>query len=563
MLAALLSALLVSPRPVTDERLKNPEPENWLQYRGNYASWGYSPLDQITRENVARLEPVWTFSTGILDGHQSPPLVNDGILYVTTPHGQVLALDGRKGDLLWRYERDLPEDARPFHPSNRGVALYGDKVYVGTGDAFVVALDARTGELLWERAVEDYRLGYYLTLAPLVAKGRVLVGPSGGELGIRGFVQALDAETGEPAWKTFTIPAPGEPGHESWPKDSWKTGGAPAWITGSYDPELGLTYWGTGNAAPWMGEARPGDNLYSSSVIALDVDTGALVAHHQYHWNDSWDWDEVSAPLLIDLRREGKTIRSLVHPARDGYLWLLERQPSRIDFVAAWPFVHQNVFTSIDGASGRPSYDPAKKPGIGFEATFCPSIWGGKTWPPAAYNPGTRLLYVPANDNLCMALEGEEAKYVPGTRFMGVAVRKNRGMSLREGATHVGALQAWNLEEGRKVWEATFDSPNWGPVLTTAGGLTFMGGTNDRYFRAFDASTGKVLWKVRTNSGITGVPVSYSIDGVQYVAVQSGWGVDAVKMQTALDGLRGESTFVPQGGVLWVFALEEDHDADQ
>jgi alcohol dehydrogenase (cytochrome c) len=312
-----------------------------------------------------------------------------------------------------------------------------------------------------------------------------------------------------------------------------------------------------------MGEARPGDNLYSSSVIALDIDTGALVAHHQYHWNDSWDWDEVSAPLLIDLRRGGETIRSLVHPARDGYLWLLAREASRIGFVAAWPFVHQDVFTSVDGATGRPSYDPKKKPGIGFETTFCPSIWGGKTWPPAAYNPGTRLLYVPANDNLCMTLAGEEAKYVPGTRFVGVAVRKNRGMSLREGATHVGALQAWDLDQGKKVWEATFDSPNWGPVLTTAGGLTFMGGTNDRYFRAFDASTGKVLWKQRTNSGITAVPVSYSIDGVQYVAVQSGWGVDAVKMQAALDGVRGESTFVPQGGVLWVFALEREDHADQ
>jgi len=558
MLMALLFAQLLSPRPVTDERLKSPEPENWLMYRGNYASWGYSPLDQIRRENVSRLAPLWTFSTGVGEGHQSPPIVNDGLMYLTTPWHQVLALDARTGDLLWRYERDLPDDLKGLHPANRGVALYLDKVYVATLDAFVVALEAKTGDLVWEKPVEDYKLGYYLTLAPLVAKGNVMVGVSGGELGVRGFVQALDASTGETVWKTFTVPAPGEPGHETWTEDAWPTGGAPVWITGSYDPALGLTYWGTGNAAPWIGDARPGDNLYSSSVIALDASTGALAAHHQYHWNDSWDWDEVAAPLLVDVERSGRSIPALVHPGRNGYLWLLERSGSNIGFVDAWPFVHQDVFTKIDRATGRPEYDLSKKPSTGKIASFCPSLWGGKNWTPAAYNPETRLLYVPANDNLCMTWEGEKAKYVPGERFTGTAVRRNRGMFVREGATHVGELQAWDLASGKKVWTETFDGPNWGPVLTTAGGLVFMGGTNDRYFRAFDAETGEVLWRERTNSGITGVPTSYSLDGIQYVAVQSGWGVDAQKMQASLDGVRGTSTFVPQGGVLWVFALERE-----
>jgi alcohol dehydrogenase (cytochrome c) len=558
MLKAFLLAQLLSPRPVSDERLKHPEPENWLMYRGNYAGWGYSPLDQIDRENVRSLEPVWTFSTGVGEGHQSPPLVNDGVMFVTTPWHQVLALDARKGDLLWRYERELPDDLKGLHPSNRGVALYLDKVYLATLDAFAVALDAKTGDVSWEKPVEDYKLGYYMTLAPLVAEGNVMVGVSGGELGIRGFVTALDARTGETKWKTFTVPGPGEPGHETWSGESWRTGGAPVWITGSYDPALGLSYWGTGNAAPWTGDARPGDNLYSNSVVALDAETGALVAHHQYHWNDSWDWDEVSAPLLFDVARDGRTIPALVHPGRNGYLWLLERSASKIEFVDAWPFVHQNVFTKIDRKTGRPEYDPARKPGIEKEASFCPSIWGGKNWTPAAYSPMTKLLYVPANDNLCMEMKGVAATYVAGRRFTGDATRRFRGMSLREGATHVGELQAWDVASGKKAWTQTFDGPNWGPVLATAGGLVFMGGTNDRYFRAFDAETGEVLWKERTNSGITGVPTSYSIDGVQYVAVQSGWGVDAHKVQTNLDGVRGTSTFVPQGGVLWVFAIERE-----
>lgn len=552
----ILAAALAAARPVTDARLREPEPQNWLLYRGNYAGWGYSPLRQIDASNVEELVPVWTYSTGVTDGHESPPLVNDGVLYVSTPQNQVLALEAATGELLWKYARDLPDDLFQMHPTNRGVALYGERVYLATVDAFLVALDARTGELVWETPVEDYRRGYYMTLAPLVAEGRVLVGASGGEFGIRGFVSAFDAETGRPLWKTYTIPGPGEPGHESWPGDTWKTGGAPIWITGHYDPERKLTYWGTGNAAPWMGDARPGDNLHSSSVIALDVETGELAGHFQYHWNDTWDWDEVSAPLLLEVARDGRTFSALVHPARDGYLWLLQRSGRDIRFVDAWPFVHQDVFTALDPTTGRPSYAPENRPGIGKSATFCPSHWGGKNWPPAAYNPDTKLLYVPANENLCVTMEGVASSYVPGERYMGVRVQRNRGLSLREGATHVGELQAWDVGKGEKVWTQRFEDANWGPVLTTAGGLVFMGGTSDRFFRAFDARTGELLWKQRTNSGVTGIPTSFAVDGVQYVAVQSGWGIDALKMQTGLDELRGRRAEVPQGGVLWVFALK-------
>jgi alcohol dehydrogenase (cytochrome c) len=538
--------------PVTDERLVSPEAGNWLMYLRTYDSWSYSPLSQINARNVDDLVPVWTSSTGTGEGHQAPPIVNDGVMFITTPFNQVLALDAKTGDVLWRYRRQMPPDIRMGHPTNRGVALYGDKVYMATSDAKVVALSAATGDVVWEKTVEDYNGGYYMTLAPLAARGKIMVGVSGGERGIRGFVTALDAQTGEQAWKTYTVPGPGEPGHDTWPGESWRTGGAPVWITGSYDPELGLTYWGTGNPGPWTGDVRPGDNLYANSVIALDVDTGALKGYHQYHWNDSWDWDEVSAPLLIDVPRGGRTIKGLVHAGRNGYLWLLERAADRISFVDAQPYVAQNVFTRIDPSTGRPEYDMARKPAIGKPATFCPSLWGGKDWPPAAYSPQTGYLYIPANDNLCMTMEGEEAEYRRGQGFTGA---RTNDFIVTEGADHIGELQAWNLATGERAWTHEFPGPNWGPVLATGGGLVFTGGTSDRYFRAFDARSGELLWQHRTNSGITGVPTSFEVDGVQYIAVQSGWGVDAAGMLGRIDRARGTETIVPQGGVVWVFAL--------
>lgn len=538
--------------PVTDARLVNPEPENWLMYRRTYDGWGYSPLKQITAENVKRLTVAWTVSTGALEGHQAPPIVNDGRMFVTTPQNQVLALDAATGDLLWRYRHELPADLQQLHPTNRGVALYGDKLYIGTVDAHVVALDAASGEVVWDRAVGDYNLGYYITLAPLAVKGKVMVGASGGELGIRGFVAALDAETGEEAWKTYTIPGPGEPGNETWPAEAWRTGGGSVWLTGNYDPKLNLTYWGIGNAGPWIGDARPGDNLYTDSVIALDADTGELKGHHQYHPNGSWDWDEVDPPMLIDLQREGKVVPALVHPGRNGYLWFLERRADGIGFLDATQFVYQNAFTGIDPKTGRPTYDPQHTPATGKRITYCPSLSGGKNWPPAAYNPETKLLYIPANENLCTIMEGSEATYEPGRRFTGAQYE----WEIRDG-DHIGELQAWNLETGKKVWTQEFESQNWGPVLTTGGGLVFMGGTNDRFFRAFDASSGEQLWQMRTNSGVTGVPTSFSVNGKQYIAVQSGWGVDAQRMQGGIDRVRRQRTDVPQGGVIWVFALPE------
>ena len=540
--------------PVTQQMLNDPEPGQWLHWRGTQNAWGYSPLDQITTENVASLVPVWSMSTGVTSGHESPPVVNDGAMFVTTPEDRVIAIDARTGEQLWIYNREFPEDMAHPHRTNRGVGLFGDKVFYTTHDAFVVALDAVSGEVVWETAVADYRTGYYMTIAPLVASGKVMVGASGGERGIRGFVAAFDPETGEEVWRTHMIPGPGEPGNETWPGDTWQTGGASIWITGSYDPELNLTYWGTGNPGPWIGDQRPGDNLYTNSVVALDADTGELKGYHQYHHNGSWDWDEVSAPLLIDVPRDGRSIPTLVHPARNGYLWMLERTADAIEFVEAQPYVDQNVFTAIDPVTGRPEYDEERKPGTNKPATFCPSLWGGKDWPPAAYSPQTGYLYIPANENLCSDMVGVEVEYVPGRGFTGAS----QTVFVVDDADHIGEIQAWNLATGEEVWTHEFaESQNWGPILTTGGGLVFAGGTNDRYFRAFDAETGDVLWQQRTNSGVIGVPSSYAIDGVQYIAVQSGWGVDAAGMQRAVNAHFEAEKLVPQGGVIWVFALPE------
>jgi alcohol dehydrogenase (cytochrome c) len=537
---------------VTSQRLLNPEPGNWLLYRRTYDGMGYSPLDQIDTGNVRDLAPVWSFATGITEGHQSPPIVNDGVMFITTPGAQVIALDARTGEQIWRYRRQLPFDLQQSHPTNRGVALYEDRVYVATVDAFVVALDARTGEVVWETAVEDYQRGYYMTIAPLIVAGNIMVGVSGGERGIRGFVTALNAFNGEEVWKTYTIPAPGEFGNDTWPGDSWQTGGAPVWLTGTFDPETNLSFWGTGNPGPWIGDQREGDNLYTNSVLALDVTTGELKGYHQFHWNGSWDWDEVTAPMLLDVERDGETVKSLVHAGRNGYLWILEPTADGISFVDAWPYVYQDVFTSIDPQTGRPTYDPDKIPGTSSPATYCPSLSGGNNWPPAAYSPQTGYLYIPANENLCTTLEGEEeVVYRPGQLFMGVDI----GLNVRDGADHIGELQAWNLSTGERAWTHEYELNNWGPVLATAGGLLFTGGTPDRYFRAFDAATGEVLWQQRTSSGVTGIPSTYVVDGVQYVAVQSGWGVDAQRMLGRIDADLGIATAVPQGGSLWVFAL--------
>ena len=548
-----LSGVLKNYSPVSFDRLRKPADADWLMIRRTYDGWGYSPLSQITAANVSRLERVWMVETGQTNGHEAPPIVNNGVMFVSTPGKQVIALEAATGKILWRYQRPLPDGVVLLHPTSRGVALHDDKVFLAGNEAVLVALDARSGKEVWTTTVADNSQGYYMTMAPLVANGKVMVGVSGGEYGVRGFVSAFDVNTGKQLWRTYAVPAPGEPGSETWPKgDQWKTGGAPIWVTGNYDPDTNLSFWGTGNGGPWMGDQRPGDNLYTSSTLAIDVATGAIKGHFQYHPNDSWDWDEVSPPILIDYRRNGRTVKGLINVARDGYMWFLERTSDRINFVHGLPFVKQNVFRSLDPKTGRPDVDPARQPGTNKVAEFCPSHWGGKNWPPAAFNPNTRMLYVPANENLCSSLVGKPVTYTAGRSYTGAS----NTLMIAEGADHIGEVQAWNVDTATRVWTHNFPtSANWGPILTTGGGLVLSGGTNDRKFRAFDAANGKLLWEVTMNSGVIGPASSFSVNGRQYIAVQSGWGIDARAMQNRLIKMMPGLPEVPEGGAIWVFAL--------
>lgn len=557
---APIPPLLQSYSPVTAERLKNPADGDWLMIRRTYNGWGYSPLNQINTTNVSKLRLVWSTITGESRVHEAAPLVNNGAMFVSTPTGQVIAFDAKTGDILWRYRKPRPEGAVILHDVNRGVALYGDKVYYAAGEAELVALDVKTGRPVWTTMVADSKAAYYITLAPLIADGKVMVGCSGGETGIRGFVAAYDPETGKELWRTYTIPAPGEPGSETWPKggDQWQHGGGPVWVTGNYDPDTNTAYWGTGNGGPWMGDKRPGDNLYIASTLAIDVATGMIKGYFQYNPNESWDWDEVSPPLLVDYQRGGRTIKGLIDVGRDGYLWFLDRgNGGAIKFVEGKPFVYQNVYRSLDPVTGRPDVDPAHKPSTNKRADFCPGTAGGKNWPPIAYSPQTRMIYIPANANVCGSIVGQEDfTYVAGRGYAGVSFG---GPPVPPPATdHFGEVQAWNVDTGQKVWTHNFEkSPNWGAMLATAGGLVISGGTNDRMVRAFDANDGKVLWEFPTSSGVEAPVTTYLVDGKQYIAVLSGWGGDANGMngtiQRTVTGVRS----VPEGGSVWVFALEQ------
>jgi alcohol dehydrogenase (cytochrome c) len=556
-----MPAILQSYTPVTEARLKNPEDANWLMVRRTYDGWGYSPLKQITPANVSRLKPVWSFATGELRGHEAPPIVNNGVMFVATPGSQVIAFDVKTGRALWRYRRPQPAGVVLLHPTSRGVSLYGDKVFFAAGESVLIALDAKTGREVWTTSVADNKSGYYITLAPLVAGGSVMVGASGGELGIRGFVAGYDIETGKEKWRTYTIPAPGDPGSDTWPAggEQWKTGGGPVWVTGNYDSATNTAYWGTGNGGPWMGDQRPGDNLYTSSTIALDASTGKLKGYFQYTPNESFDWDEVSPPILVDYKRNGQTVKGLVNVARNGYIYFLDRgDGGKIGFVDGKPYVLQNVFRSLDPKTGRPDVDPAHKPGTGKSVPFCPTISGGKNWPPVAFNPDTRLVYIPANNNMCTTLEGQQpGVYVAGRGYtfvrMGAQTPAPNTMT-------IGELQAWNVDTQQKVWTTGLGKTvNWGGVLATAGGLVFNGGTADRKIHAFDAKTGKMLWEYPVNSGVVAPPSTFMVDGKQYLALNVGWGGDGAGIQTSLarqfpgEGFDGD---VPQGGSIWVFAVE-------
>ncbi|PZQ13511.1 MAG: PQQ-dependent dehydrogenase, methanol/ethanol family [Rhodanobacter denitrificans] len=549
-------------KPVTAARLANPEPENWLLTKGNYAGWSYSTLNQITTSNVTKLRPVWSAATGVNSGHEAPAIVNGEYMFVATPHNHVFAYNAKTGQPLWHFQREVPEGIGALHRTNRGVALWNDKVYVGSVDCMLSALDAKTGKLIWEAQVCDWETeSAYITSAPLVVKGKVMIGPSGGEFGVRGFLKAFDAETGKLAWTRYSVPAPGEPGSETWPqtgewKDAWKNGGGTMWMPGNYDVKNDVIYWGVGNGAPWLGDQRPGDNLYLASVLSLNPANGNIISHYQYHWNDSWDWAGMNAPTLVEFDRGGKKVSGLISAQRNGRLYWLDRDAKgKITYNKSEPYVTNTVFTSIDPKTGRPTYDENAKPATGKTRTYCPSLWGGKDWPYEAYNPQTGMLYIPYNDNHCLTLTGMIQERIPGQWSAGVDINR-LDLSVKEGFDHIGGIQAWDVNTGKEVWREKYPhSWNWGSILTTAGGVLFAGGTNDRMFRAYDAKSGKLLWEFPTPSGIISPPSTFSIDGKQYVAIVSGYGVDAQWIQGKMHTLAGWDEKVPEGGSVWVFAL--------
>lgn len=551
--------------PVTQDMLETPEPENWLSYNHNYKAWNYSALDQINAGNVSKLELVWSFATGSGEAHEAAPIVNNGYMFITTPDNQVIALNAATGDVLWRYRYRIPPQMLVLHPTNRGVAVWDDNVYMATSTCKLVSLDAETGKVNWTVTDGPWKELYYATLAPLAVKGKILMGCSGGETGVRGSVTAYNAESGEREWRFWTVPKPGQPGGDTWPKGGYKHGGASIWMTGSYDPETNITYWGTGNPAPWIAELRPGDNLYTNSTVALDADTGRLLNYFQYTPHGAWDWDEVSTSKLINTKIDGEMTPTVVHVSRSGFIYQLSRKPdSLLDFISATPFANNNVITSIDPETGRPTYDPSKIPGLKKAASYCPSAWGGKDWWPTAYSPETHLLYIAANTTWCgylpSAAPDRITPYKAGEPYIGFPLKAVlNSIRFPNGAPdHIGQLQAWDLSTGEMVWKHNYRTHIFGPTTVTGGGLVFVGGTPDRMFRAFDAKTGEMLWSFPAPSGVVGTPVSYKIDGVQYIAVLSGWGVDAQRVTLQLNKQLDWDINVPQGGTLLVFALKKN-----
>jgi alcohol dehydrogenase (cytochrome c) len=505
------------------------EPRNWLIYSGTYASQRYSPLTQIAPANVATLEQKWMFQNQVFGAWQSNPLVVDGIMYVTQRPNDVLALDAKTGRVFWMYRYTPSPEARVCCGSNnRGVAILGDTLFMGTLDAHVIAIDAKSGRPLWNIALADVKLAYSITLAPLVVKDKVIVGVGGGEFGIRGFIAALDARTGNEAWRFYTIPGPGEPGHDTWKGDAWKSGGGSVWVTGSFDPGLNLTYWGVGNPGPdWNPDQRPGDNLYSDSVVALDADTGKLKWHFQFTPNDAYDYDSVQIPVLVDMNWRGAAAKLMLWANRNGFFYVLDRVTGR--FLSGTPFVKVNWASHLD-ERGRPVQTP-QPPG----SPTWPGNQGGTNWYPPSYSPRTELFYFSAWENYATIYRKETSEYQPGRNFSGggftvltpvpgapgVGIGRRGPINNWTDEVGRGAVIAVDPRSGEQKWKfEQFDVSDSG-LLTTASDLLFTGG-REGYFHALDARTGTLLWKASLGGQIVTAPITYQVEGKQFVAVIAG-----------------------------------------
>ena len=489
------------------------EPGNWLTYSGNYQAHRFSQLREITPQNVSRLRPAWVYQSAARSRFETSPIVVDGIMYVTEPPTKIAALDIRTGRSLWTWQRKMPQLIKTigFGPTNRGVAILDDTVYIGTLDCFLVALDAKSGAVRWETKVADNNTGHSITAAPLAIDGKIIVGISGGEAGIRGFLDAYDAKTGKLAWRLWTIPGPGEPGHDTWKGDSWKTGGAPTWVTGSYDPELNLIYWGTGNPGPdWNGDPRPGDNLYSCSLLAVDASTGKLKWHFQFTPHDVHDWDATEIPVLLNAEIGGRRRNLIAMANRNAFFYLLDRATG--EYLLGTAYAKQTWAKGLDGR-GRPIVLPDTEPTVEGNLIW-PSLQGATNWFSPSYSPDTKLFYVSVREMGAYYYKGE-AVYKPGTFFAG------GGERALEGDKASGAIRDLEVETGKVKWEFTLKSPPWAGVLSTAGGVVF-GGSDEGNFFALDALSGKELWDFQTGGAIAANPISFLIDGKQHVAIAAG-----------------------------------------
>lgn len=517
----------------------------WLMYGRDYRNNRYSPLSQITPNNVTQLKPVFTYSTGgKFAGLEATPLFHDGTLYFTGDYSRVFALDARTGTVRWYWEpkyEDGVEAVLCCGPVNRGLAIQGDHVFVGTLDARLVALNIKDGSVAWEQKLEDWQKAYTSTGAPLVVGDLVISGIGGAEYGVRGFVQAFKAATGEPVWKTFVIPGPGEPGNETWPGDTWKTGGASTWQTGAYDAETKTLLWGTGNPGPWNSDLRKGDNKWSCSLVAMDVETGKIKWAFQYTPNDAWDYDGNNAPTLLDVTIDGKPRKVAVQSNRNGFLYVLDRETG--EFIFATPTIDGiNWTTGLDPTTGRPAINEAMRPVSGGPKIepVIPGLEGGTNWFPIAADPEKGIVYLNTND-WAMSLKAwkpEDVVYNAGQVYMGVDYQMYRHKE------HTGFLKAFDVANKKWLWELPSALPMFAGVLATKSGLLFTGDQLG-FFQAVDAQTGKPLWRFQTGSGINASPITYELDGVQYVAILSGLGGDP-----------GFYFSGPKGGMLWVFAVD-------
>jgi alcohol dehydrogenase (cytochrome c) len=529
-IAVFSFALLMAgalPAQVSFDRILNAgkEPQNWLTYSGNMLSQRYSPLAQVTPQNVKNLELKWVFQARSLEKFEATPLVVDGVMYTVQAPNDIVALDPVSGRVFWTYSYSPSPLSRPCCGRvNRGVAVVGDTLFMGTIDAHIIAVDAKNGKPLWNTAVAKPESGYAITHAPLVIKDKVIVGVAGGEFGIRGFIAAYDIKTGKEDWRFYTIPGPGEPGHETWAGDSWKTGGASVWMTGSYDAQLNLTYWGIGNAGPdYNGDERGGDNLYSSSVVALDADTGKIKWHYQFSPHDEFDYDAVQVPVLADIVWQGQPRRVMLWANRNGFFYVLDRATGK--FLLGKPFVEVNWAKGFDEA-GRPMRVAGKLPTPEGTVIF-PGNQGGTNWYSPSFSPRTGLFYIPSWVNYSSVYLKAKEEYEEGKRFVGTSPRSLIGglqgarINTRKEDEGYGAVRAIDPMTGDRKWEFKMNDVTDAGILTTGSDLLFSGG-REGYFYALDARNGELLWKANVGGAVASGPMSYSVNGKQYIAISAG-----------------------------------------